>query len=30
VEGHEQNHVPLGRAQHGLVARNPPLDGVGE
>jgi hypothetical protein len=29
VEGHERHHIPLG-ARHGLVAGNPPLDGVSE
>jgi hypothetical protein len=26
VEGHERHHIPLGG--HGLIAGNPPLDGV--
>jgi hypothetical protein len=30
VEGHERHHVPPGRAWHGFVGRNDPLDGLGE
>jgi hypothetical protein len=30
VEGHERHHIPRGRARHGLVGGNDPLDGVGE
>jgi hypothetical protein len=30
VKGHECHHIPRGRAQHGLVGENDPLDGVGE
>jgi hypothetical protein len=30
VEGHEQDHIPPGRARHGLVTRHPPLRGGGE
>jgi hypothetical protein len=29
VEGHERHHVPVGRAWHGLVGRDNPLDGLG-
>jgi hypothetical protein len=30
VEGHERHLIPLGRARHGLVGGDDPLDGVGE
>jgi hypothetical protein len=30
VEGHERDHIPPGRARHGLVTRHPPLRGGGE
>jgi hypothetical protein len=30
VEGHERDHIPPGRARHGLVARHLPLHDGGE
>jgi hypothetical protein len=30
VEGHERDHIPPGRARHGLVAGHLPLHGGGE
>jgi hypothetical protein len=30
VEGHERYHIPRGRARHGLIGENDPLDGIGE
>jgi hypothetical protein len=30
VEGHERHHVPAGRAWHGLVGGDDPLDSLGE
>jgi hypothetical protein len=30
VEGHERDHIPSGRARHGLVAGHLPLHGGGE
>jgi hypothetical protein len=30
VEGHKRHHVPAGRACHGLIGGDDPLDGLGE
>jgi hypothetical protein len=30
VEVHERHHVPTGRAWHGLISEDDPLDGLGE
>jgi hypothetical protein len=30
VEDHERHHVPAGRAWHGLISRDKPIDGLNE
>jgi hypothetical protein len=30
MEGHERHHIPAGRAWHGLIGGDDPLDGLGE
>jgi hypothetical protein len=30
MEGHERHHIPPGRAWHGFIGRDDPLNGLGE